>query len=43
MELSLLANDLEHIVNMGKNTVVIKQRKLGESLLSGKAYNDESA
>jgi len=43
LELNLMANDLDHIVNMGKNTVVIKQRKLGESLLSGKAYNDESA
>ena len=43
MELSLLANDLDHLVNMGKNTVVIKQRKLGESVLSGKAYNNESA
>ncbi|GAG13462.1 unnamed protein product, partial [marine sediment metagenome] len=37
------ANDLDHLVNMGANTVVIKQRKLGESLLSGKAYNNESA
>jgi len=43
MELTHLANDLDHIVNIGKNTMVIKQRKLGESLLSGKAYNDESA
>lgn len=42
VELSLLANDLDHIVNMRKNTMAIKQRKLGESLLSGKAYNDES-
>jgi len=43
VELSLLANDLNHIVNMRKNTMAIKQRKLGESLLSGKAYNDENA
>lgn len=43
VELSLLANDLDHIVNMRTNTMAIKQRKLGESLLSGKAYNDESA
>lgn len=43
VELSLLANDLNHIVNIGKSTVVIRQRKLGESVLSGKAYKNGSA
>ncbi len=43
VELSLLANDLNHIVNIGKSTIVIRQRKLGESMLSGKAYNNGSA
>ena len=43
VELSLLANDVKHIVNIGKSTVVIRQRKLGESVLSGKGYRNESA
>jgi hypothetical protein len=43
VEPSLLANDLNHIVNVGKSTMIITQRKLGESVLSGKADNNESA
>lgn len=43
VELSLLANDLSHIANIGKSTMLIRQCKLGESVLSGKAYNNESA
>lgn len=43
VELGVLANDLNHIVNMGKSIMVIRQRKLGESVLSGKVYSNEGA
>jgi hypothetical protein len=36
VELGVLAKDLDHIVNMGKSIMAIRQRKLGGSVLSGK-------
>jgi hypothetical protein len=43
VELGVLANDLNHIVNMGKRIMAIRQRKLGESVLPGKVYSNEGA
>ncbi len=43
VELNLLANELNRIVSIGKSTMVVRQPKLGECVLSGKAYNNGSA
>jgi hypothetical protein len=42
-ELDLLANDVFHVINIARNVAALKQRRLGEKLLSRKVHDDESA
>ena len=43
VDLSLVANDLNHFINTGESITVTRQRVLGENVPSGKAYSNESA